>query len=396
MTTQHALASLIQALGGAENISRIHHCMTRVRLQLQHPKQADEAQLRTHPLIKAVVIRGDEWQLISHRPPNELAAQLTQYLRPKIDILARFSSAYTPLIPLFFFCAWLTAIGQYFPLFAPETTYLTSLFYQQVLPLLLAFLLANAFNANAVFATLLAALIAYSSPTEHLTLGIISTTCLSIILEKYSRHLLPAITHIYLMPLLLMAILYFPLLHGIMPAAEWLSVQIVQLIYHLLSSPLSYAVLAGSFLPLLQRGLHPILLPIYLILFEQQQQNPLFTLFALSGMAQIGVTLATQPRSNKALLAALFGRGEALLYQTIQPEKINRYLVSLAAAIGAVILFYFDPNSAVNAPLVPSGILIFLTFTQISALKAYAIAALSTIIIGIILRYFTHHRGKPS
>lgn len=55
---------ILEAAGGAENVSIVNHCATRLRLTLKNPSKAIEEALKKVPGVLGVVVRGTEYQAV--------------------------------------------------------------------------------------------------------------------------------------------------------------------------------------------------------------------------------------------------------------------------------------------------------------------------------------------
>ena len=139
--TEALLRDILQAVGGAQNIAACGHCMTRLRLTLNHPEQVDLARLKSLPGVLGVIDSEAQLQIVlgpgkaqtaaevmqslltqdetALAPQNEtpelsqLAAQQKQQLKAKQtsgvhQFLSRFATIFTPLIPGFIArdCCW--------------------------------------------------------------------------------------------------------------------------------------------------------------------------------------------------------------------------------------------------------------------------------------------------
>lgn len=64
MSTQESAKAILEHVGGAGNISNLHHCSTRLRFALVDDSQADEAALKKIPGVIGVVIGSTQTQVI--------------------------------------------------------------------------------------------------------------------------------------------------------------------------------------------------------------------------------------------------------------------------------------------------------------------------------------------
>ena len=64
MTTQESAKAILEHVGGAGNISNLHHCSTRLRFSLADDSKADEAALKAIPGVIGVVKGSSQTQVI--------------------------------------------------------------------------------------------------------------------------------------------------------------------------------------------------------------------------------------------------------------------------------------------------------------------------------------------
>jgi len=64
MSTQESAKAILENVGGAGNVSNLHHCSTRLRFALVDDAQADEAALKAIPGVIGVVIGSTQTQVI--------------------------------------------------------------------------------------------------------------------------------------------------------------------------------------------------------------------------------------------------------------------------------------------------------------------------------------------
>ena len=84
MAQEHAdVFALIADLGGSANITKIYSCVSRVRIVVKDPALVNMDRLRAEPDIIAVVVEGNEVQVVAHRDLTELTSQLNLVLVSK-------------------------------------------------------------------------------------------------------------------------------------------------------------------------------------------------------------------------------------------------------------------------------------------------------------------------
>ena len=57
--------TLVQAMGGKDNITRVFHCMTRLRFYVKDKNKIDEARIKKLPEISGVNWHQDQFQVIA-------------------------------------------------------------------------------------------------------------------------------------------------------------------------------------------------------------------------------------------------------------------------------------------------------------------------------------------
>ena len=76
---------LLEDIGGAENISAVTHCATRMRFVLNDPGKADNKKIEKIPSVKGTFTQAGQYQvIIGNRLTFELAGAKTSGRRQKI------------------------------------------------------------------------------------------------------------------------------------------------------------------------------------------------------------------------------------------------------------------------------------------------------------------------
>ena len=76
---------LVQALGGKDNITRVFHCMTRLRFYVKDRSKINEADIKKLPEISGVNWHQDQFQVIAGNEVNEMYAELVKMGVPNDD-----------------------------------------------------------------------------------------------------------------------------------------------------------------------------------------------------------------------------------------------------------------------------------------------------------------------
>lgn len=83
--TEALLRDILQAVGGAQNIAACGHCMTRLRLTLNQPEQADLARLKSLPGVLGVIDSDAQLQIVVGPGKAQSAAEGMQSLLSQGD-----------------------------------------------------------------------------------------------------------------------------------------------------------------------------------------------------------------------------------------------------------------------------------------------------------------------
>ena len=76
---------LVQAMGGKDNITRVFHCMTRLRFYVKDRSKIDEAAIKKLSEISGVNWHQDQFQVIAGNEVNEMYAELVKMGIPNDD-----------------------------------------------------------------------------------------------------------------------------------------------------------------------------------------------------------------------------------------------------------------------------------------------------------------------
>jgi PTS system sucrose-specific IIC component len=175
--------------------------------------------------------------------------------------------------------------------------------------------------------------------------GVIFAAWFMTYLEKHIRRFMFASTDTIFTPLLTVLIVGFASLYANMPVAGLLSDGIMKAINAVLEvgGPLAGAVLAGFFLPLVMVGLHHGLTPIHFEFLNTIGNTPLLPNLAMAGAGQVGAAMAIfvktrNPRLRNIIKGAIpvgfLGIGEPLLNGVTLPLGRPFVTACLGAAVG--------------------------------------------------------------
>ncbi len=358
--SEQLIATILQKIGGKENIKTCGHCMTRLRLTLHDDTQVEVESLKTLPGVLGVVNSDDQLQIIvgpgkaqtaaerlnamigSDAAPVEAASlksianDTKQQMKAKQtssvhQFLAKFATIFTPLIPGFIAAGMLlgfaTLIEQSLLLNATEknTTLAHLVGYMKIfgkglftfLPILIGYNAQKAFGGSGVNGAIIAALfvlgydpkatVGYFSGIDNFfgmgidprgnIIGVLLATILGAGIERQIRKVMPDNLDMILTSLLTLLITGALAFVVIMPIGGELFKGMSWLFLHLNGNPFGCAVLAGLFLIAVVFGVHQGFIPVYFALMDAQGFNSLFPILAMAGGGQVGAALALYFRS---------------------------------------------------------------------------------------------------
>lgn len=352
--------AILGAVGGAANVERHFHCMTRLRIVLVDASRADLAALKAVPAVLGVVA-GNPLQIVIGPgavaqasaafaaalatsstapaaqpdpvgPSREAATRAARKNTAPSRFLRRIASIFTPLIPALIGAGLLNALAGLLRVWAAQAHAGSA----GVLPFAatVASIIGSAFfaflviqvgmNAAAEFrgtpclggATAgimilpaVAKLPAFAlpilgeivlKPGQGGLMGALLAGALTACIERSVRARIASAAETLLAPTLALGLAGIATLFVIMPVAEVLTQAVGNLTTHLLRAggmPAAF-VLAASFIGLLMFGLHQALIPIHAQLIAQFGYTALFPILAMSGCGQAGAAFALYFRTR--------------------------------------------------------------------------------------------------
>ncbi len=384
---------LVHALGGKENITRVFHCMTRLRFYVKDRSMINEEEIKKLPEISGVNWHQDQFQVIAGNEVNEMYAELIKMGIPNDDtdtsqktaekksigsaIIDSITGCMTPMIPA------LTAAGMIKVVLTLLTTFSivsdSSSTYQVIsfigdaafyfMPFLIAANAAKVFNVNQSLALIIAGVFLHPSFTAMIESGNpITFFSIPVTPTTYSYSVIPIILMVWIMSY-------------IVKLVDRITPRIVKLILHptlviLISAPIAIivvgplggiigdglavaidflstklgfiivGVLSAAFPFIVMTGMHHALTPIGLNAVATGGDSLIFVSQVCSNVAQGGASLAVAVRSKdknmKQLasasgISALMGITEPALYGVTLKLKRPVVAAAIAAGIGGII-----------------------------------------------------------
>ncbi|WP_437612854.1 PTS beta-glucoside transporter subunit IIABC [Erwinia sp. V71] len=394
--------SILQGVGGKENIKSVIHCATRLRFKLRDHGKADTEGLKNNPGVIMVVESGGQYQvvignhvsevyqaLVSQTGLGEHAGSAESDDGKKESLFARFidivSGIFTPfigvmaasgilkgLLAVTIATGWLTdSSGTYKTLSAAGD----ALFY--FLPIALGFTAGKKFGGNPfvcmtigaalVHPIMLAAFQAEQSGTQALdffgipmilinysssVIPIIFASWLSCTIERAVHTRLPSAVRNFTTPLicLIVVVPFTFLLIG--PVATWASQLLADgyLFVYQLNSTIAGALAGALWQVCVIFGLHWGLVPIMINNLSMLGQDTLMPLLMPAVLGQTGATLGVMLRARdaktkgiaaSAFSAGLFGITEPAVYGITLPKRRPFIFGCVGGAMGAAILGFF-------------------------------------------------------
>jgi len=384
-------------IGGKENIQRLSHCMTRLRLVLKDDSKVDINTLKKVDGVMGI-IEDDTLQIVvgpgtvnkvasemskvtglaigeeADPDENELtfsekAARNQSNLKSKNKtpikmLLRKIGSIFIPLIPGLVASGLINGAAN----FAKNAGVDPTVTWMQILLLLgsgifmyLAILVgwntAKEFGGTPVLGAIAGAFL-FNPALADITIygealvvgrgglfGVIFAAWLMTWVEKRVRSVVHDSIDIIVTPIITVLVVGFFSLYAVVPVAGVLSDGITSGINVVLDvgGVVAGAVLAGFFLPLVMVGLHHGLTPIHLELINTVGYTALLPILAMAGAGQVGAAIAIYVKTkNKrlrnvirgALPVGFLGIGEPLLYGVTLPLGRPFITACMGAAVG--------------------------------------------------------------
>lgn len=214
-------------------------------------------------------------------------------------------------------------------------------------------------------------------------------------IEKRLRKIMPNVLDLIFTPFLVMLIMLIVVFLGIGPIMHTIELGMVGIIENLIQLPFGIGGFAiGVMYPLsVLTGLHHTFVMIETSLLANTGFNPLITLCAMYGFANVGVCLAFALRSKKesvkatsigAMLSQLFGISEPVLFGLLIRYKFKPlYVTLISSGLGAALLSIFNIQSnSYGLAVVPSYLMYIYEGRQ---LLFYAIISVAVVALAFLL-----------
>ena len=441
---------IIEKIGGAENVSKITHCSTRLRFQLKDLSKVDRDGLKEIPEIPGIKDQKGGIQVIIGQQVDDVYETINKMFKFKDspeeektkssnekekNVFVRFmnllADCFVPLIPVLIAAgltsAISTLISTYGWLDAESTTYkIIDLLGDAPLyfiPFIIAHSAAkrigvkNPYMTMAVMATLVyldvsgvageeTYLSFFGLPVRVATYtNSIIPALLCVFVQKYIENgvhkFIPKSISTFLEPLLIYLILDIIMLVGLGPVSEYISDGLAWVLQATVNANkwLVCGVLGAVMIPFISTGLHYSLMPVvitnFMILgYDTFWAGPCFASnMALAG-AVLGYAVVAKRKDEKEICVstgttALLGITEPAIYSVAFINRKVLYASCLAGGVGGFISGLLGVNSHGMAPAGLTSIPVLVGPTFVNGI----ITIVVSIVLGFIISIILNKRG---
>lgn len=348
-------AALLPLIGGADNVTSVAHCMTRLRLGLRDRSLVQDERLKALPAVMGVV-EDDTYQIVLGpgavarvTPEFEVlveaeragtgqtaadpgtgpvtaeglaahgaalrAERKAKNATPVRLFLRRIADIFVPLIPALIGCGIIAGLNgllvnlHWLPAMTPALAAIASGF-MALITVFVGYNTAKEFGGTPVLGGAVASIIVYAgvadvevfgrhlSPGQGGVLGALGAAWLAVRVEKWCRRRVPESVDVLVTPTVTVLLAGLATLFGLMFLAGEVSAWIGDAADWLLTHGGAGAgfLLGSLFLPLVMLGLHQALIPIHTTLIEGAGFTVLLPVLAMAGAGQVGAAIAIHLR----------------------------------------------------------------------------------------------------
>ncbi|MDO5666168.1 MAG: PTS transporter subunit EIIC [Bacteroidia bacterium] len=449
---------IIEYLGGADNISHLTHCMTRLRFNLKDYSLADQNKLEKVSGVIGINNTGAQYQVIIGQAVERYYKELISVLNISNDVDIKndvkedlsfksvinsvfdyLSGSLTPLIPILLSASLAKTvaaiIGPSLLGLVSETSDIYTLFTFvgdagfYFLPVFIAYSAARKLNTSIPISLLLGAVLihptllqiasdevsfsVYGIPTvaQNYTSTVVPMLLIVWILsyvdrffDKYS----PDVLKVFLKPFGSLIIMLPISLSVLAPLGgyigQYVSAGIISL--NEIAGPFAVAIIGGTFSLLVLTGMHPLLFTYLFVSFpELGYDNFLLPGILATSWAGLGVSLACvfkfKYKENKTLGLGyiitwlLGGVGEPMLYGLYLRYKTPLYACIIAGFLAGIIAGLFDLTAYVlNTSNGIYGLAAFIG-GDTSNYFALGVTLVAAVVLGFVVMYFMKIDEEP-
>ncbi|CAM4397927.1 beta-glucoside-specific PTS transporter subunit IIABC [Paenibacillus typhae] len=354
MKHQETAQQIVQSVGGADNVSSVYHCVTRLRFELKDNSKADQAALKKLDMVMGTNISGEQFQvIIGNDVPKVYDEMVKAYPALKqsgesskkedgkkqnviLKIFETIAGVFAPMLPaitaagilkgllaLFVTLEWLTTGTDTYRILSAIGD---GVFY--FLPLLIAFSAARKFGSNPFIAVGVSAALMYpdmgallssGNPVAFLNIPVTAVSyassvipillavwLLSYVEKTVDRFITPSLK-LLLVPLISLLIMVPVTLIAIGPLGTFIGDGLSGGINWLLNEGglISGIVLGGAMALIIMTGMHYALVPVIISNLATLGFDKFLPLTYISNMGQAGATLGVFFRAKDKKLKSV-------------------------------------------------------------------------------------------
>ncbi|BCU83372.1 putative PTS system EIIBC component YbbF [Polycladomyces abyssicola] len=378
--------AILDHLGGADNVSSLSHCMTRLRVTPKETESVRLEEIRSLEGVLGVVTSTDQLQIIlGPGTVTKVAAQLSEMTgissgevrdfraalqdrnrTPFKLFLRRLANIFVPLIPAIVAGGMIMGLNNVMihSLHLDEKSALVAML-NAISKVIFAYLAvfvgintAREFGGTPALGGVAGGLIILQDiekipplfgealvPGRGGLIGALLAAWFISVLEKRIRRWVPSSIDIIVTPTLALLVTGVATYWFLQPLggriSDGITLGLTSLLDH--GGIVAGAVLAGTFLPLVMTGLHQGLTPIHMELLTKTGLDPLLPILAMAGAGQVGAAFAiylkTKNRTLKNVIkgglpVGILGIGEPLIFGVTLPLGRPFVTACLGAAVG--------------------------------------------------------------
>ncbi|MFC4077271.1 PTS transporter subunit EIIC [Salinithrix halophila] len=456
MEKEKALShSILELLGGTDNLASLSHCMTRLRVTPKNPDQVQVEELKTLAGVMGVVWLADQLQIIlgpgtvtkvaRHMEEDtglksgeiqDRKAEVQDLNRtPFKQFLRRLASIFVPLIPAIVAGGIIMGITNVIiHSFDVSEKNQWVILLSSISKIIFAYLAifvgintAREFGGTPALGGVAGGLIIFPDianvtlfgealvPNRGGLIGVLLAAWFITVIERRLRRFIPSVIDIIVTPTLAVLVTGFATYIILQPLGGFIADGITGGLKGLMEAggaagaAISGAVLAGTFLPLVMTGLHQGLIPIHMELLNKTGLDPLWTILGMAGAGQVGAAFAIYLKSRNQMLknvikgglpVGILGIGEPLIYGVTLPLGRPFLTACLGAAVGGAVQGAFGTATvAIGVSGLPAALLLApgqLHLFLLGVLAAYGAGFLFTWLFGFNRGMDQTFGGEPS
>lgn len=432
--------SIINEVGGSNNIKSAVNCMTRLRLTLKDESKVNMEGLKAVEGVMGVVGSDGQLQIIvgpgtatkvaeevrkianisesiSFGEADKVKSEMkSKYGSSLSGPLKKISSIFIPLIPAFIGSGLIMGVNNIitkWELITPGTlTVLLGIFGSAVfayVTIMVGMNAAREFGGSPALGGVMAGILLSPGlanvelfgkallPGRGGIIAVLLVVAFASFIEKYLRKSMPESLELILTPLLTVLISGFVAIIVLQPIGGFISDGIGNIVTGAIQTggPIVGALLAGTFLPLVMTGLHQGLTPIHADLIANLGENTLLPILAMAGAGQVGAAFAVYMKTKNdrlkrtvksALPVGILGIGEPLIYGVTLPLGKPFLGACIGAAFGGAVIALFKVGSiSMGLSGLPLATLITpnkILFYLLGIIVAYVAGFIATYLLG--------------